>query len=139
MSLTNILKKSDCLRMKLTMKLIFLIVGIAVIFLLVINCSNSDPSQRPQSSDIASGNQPDKNLRILFRWSGDDFATKQQLETRDKIERLISDRQIGKVIQSGTGIGWMDIVIEVEEKDTARKKIENIIKEISPDAKFTIL
>lgn len=125
--------------MKLTMKLIFLIVGIAVIFLLVINCSNSDPSQRPQSSDIASGNQPDKNLRILFRWSGDDFATKQQLETRDKIERLISDRQIGKVIQSGTGIGWMDIVIEVEEKDTARKKIENIIKEISPDAKFTIL
>jgi hypothetical protein len=125
--------------MELAMKLIFRIVRMAIIFLLVIHCSNSDPSQNPPSAAIGSGKQPDKNLRILFRWPGDEFATKQQLEVRDKIERLISDRQIGNVIQSGTGLGWMDIVIEVEEKDTAREKIEKIIKEISPDAKFTIL
>lgn len=121
------------------MKLIFRILRMTIILLLVIHCSNSDPSQEPPSAAIASGNQPDKNLRILFRWPGDDSATKQQLEARDKIERLISDRQIGNVIQSGTGMGWMDIVIEVEKKDNAREKIEKIIKEISPDAKFTIL
>lgn len=125
--------------MELTMKLIFRILRMTIILLLVIHCSNSDPSQEPPSAAIASGNQPDKNLRILFRWPGDDSATKQQLEARDKIERLISDRQIGNVIQSGTGMGWMDIVIEVEKKDNAREKIEKIIKEISPDAKFTIL
>jgi hypothetical protein len=125
--------------MELAMKLIFLIVRMAIILLPVINCSNSDPSQEPPSADIASGNQPDKNLRILFRWPGDDFATTQQLEARDKIERLISERQIGNVVQSGAGMGWMDIVTEVEEKGNAREKIEKIIKEISPDAKFTIL
>ena len=61
------------------------------------------------------------------------------VETRDKIKALISDRQIGRVIQSGSGMGWMDIVIEVGDKDDTRKKIEKIIKEVSPDAKFTIL
>jgi hypothetical protein len=120
------------------MKSIFFIVRLGVIFLLVINCSNGDPSQRPPSSDSASGRQPDKNLRILFRWPGDDFATKQRLENRDKIVSLISKRQIGRVIQSGTGMGWMDIVVEVAEKENVRGNIEKIIREISPDAKFTI-
>jgi hypothetical protein len=121
------------------MKIILLIVRIAVIFLLAVSCSNSDPSQATQSSGQPSGNSPDKMLRILFRWPGDDFATKKQLEVRDRIGRLISDRQIGKVIQSGTGRGWMDIVIDVAEKENARAKIEKLIKEISPDANFNIL
>ena len=137
--LTRIFNKSDYLRLKLAMKSIFFIIRMAVVLLLVINCSNSDPSQPPRSPDLSSGNQPDKKLRILFRWPGDDFATKQQLETRDKIRRLISERQIGKAIQSGTGQGWMDIIIEVKERENAQEQIEKIIKEISPDARFTIL
>jgi len=121
------------------MKLILRIVRTAAIFMLVLNCSNSDPSQSAQPADTASGNQSHRNLRILFQWPGDDFATKQQLETRDKIKVLISERHIGQVIQSGSGMGWMDIVIEVEDKNQVRKKIEKIIKDASPDAKFTIL
>lgn len=121
------------------MKSIFSIIRMAVVLLLVINCSNSDPSQALSSPDLSSGNQPEKKLRILFRWPGDDFATKQQLEVRDKIERLISERRIGKVIQSGTGLGWMDIVIEVKEKETAKERVEKIIKENAPNARFTIL
>ncbi len=120
------------------MKLIVPIVGIAAIFILVINCSNGDSSQDSQPADIVSGNQPDKNLRILFRWPGDDFATKPELEARDKIGQLISERQIGKLIRSGTGMGWMDIVIEVEEKAGAKREIKKIIGEISPESKFTI-
>jgi hypothetical protein len=124
--------------MEPAMKLIFPIGRLAVVFLLCINCSNNDPSAGPRAADPASGNAPDKNLRILFRWPGDDFATRPQLEIRDKIERQISERQIGKVIQTGTGMGWMDIVVEVEEKESARIKIEKIIKQIAPDAQFSI-
>ena len=120
------------------MKFIFLTARIAVILLLVVSCSNNDPSKKPSSTGSAPGNQTSQNLRIIFQWSGDDFATKQQLEARDKIAYLISERQIGKVIQSGSGMGWMDIVIEVKEKENAREKIEKIIKEILPDGKFTI-
>jgi hypothetical protein len=121
------------------MKLIFRIVPTAAIVMLVLNCSNSDPSLSAQPDDKAPGNQTHRNLRILFQWPGDDFATKQQIETRDKIKALISEQHIGQVIQSGSGMGWMDIVIEVEDKNQARRKIEKIIKEASPDAKFTIL
>jgi len=118
--------------------LTFRIARTAVIFLLLINCSNGDPSQGAQTAGTASGNQSDRNLRILFQWPGDDFATKQQLETRDKIKALISERQIGQIIQAGSGMGWMDIVIKGDDKDDARKEIEKIIKEASPDAEFTI-
>ena len=124
--------------MESAMKWIVPILGIAVMFFPVINCSNDDASQDSQPSDSVSGPPPDKNLRILFRWPGDDFATKQELETRDKIGRIISERQIGKVIRSGTGMGWMDIVVEVEEKESARSAIQKIISEISPESNFSI-
>ena len=131
--------KSAYLRLELAMKSIFFIILMAVILLLIVNCSNSDPSQTPQSPELSSGNQPEKKFRILFRWPGDDFATKQQLEVRDKIERLISERRIGRVIQSGTGLGWMDIVIQAKEKETAKERVKKIIKENAPNARFTIL
>jgi hypothetical protein len=124
--------------MESVMKLIVPILGLAVVLILVINCSNGDSSKDSQPANRASGNQPDKNMRILFQWPGDDFATRQELETRDNIGRIISEKQIGKVIRSGTGMGWMDIVIEVEEKDSARRAIQKIIKEISPESKFTV-
>ncbi len=119
------------------MNFIRLIFRMAIIFFLVAGCSDSGPSQDPAPADGASGRPADKHLRILFRWPGDDFATKQELEVRDKIAGLISERHIGKIIQSGTGMGWMDIVIEVEQKDSARKKIIGVIEEIAPDAQYT--
>jgi hypothetical protein len=134
----SLLKKGDDSSMDWAMKPIFSIAPMVFIFFLAISCSNSDPSGESRSSEPAAGSRPDQNLRILFRWPGDDLATKQQLETRDRIERLISERQIGKVIQSGTGMGWMDIIVEVAEKDRARERIEKIIRQISPDSKFTI-
>lgn len=121
------------------MRYIFLITGIAITFFLATGCSNNDPSQEARSTGNASGNTASKNLRILFRWPGDDFATRQQLEARDKIARLIEDRQIGYVVHSGTGMGWMDIVIEVTNKDSSRMEIEKIINEISPQANFSFL
>ena len=39
---------------------------------------NGDPSQESQFTDDASGKAAAKNLRILFRWPGDVFATRQQ-------------------------------------------------------------
>jgi hypothetical protein len=120
-------------------KIMISIAGIAIMFLLVTRCSNSDPSQDSQTTDNPSGSATPENLRILFRWPGDDFATRQQLETRDKIVRLIEERQIGFFIQSGTGMGWMDIVVAVDDKSSARNKIEKIINEISPQANFSLL
>jgi hypothetical protein len=55
----------------------------------------------------------------------------------NKIARLISERQIGIFLQADTGMDWVKIVIEVEEKDGARKEIVKIINAISPVANFS--
>ncbi len=77
-------------------------------------------------------------LRILIKWSGDDFASKQDLEIRSKIETLITERGVGRIVSSGTGMGWMDIQVEVRDRANAREAIDQIMGEVAPEAKYLI-
>ena len=77
-------------------------------------------------------------LRIVFSWPGDDLATRQELEIRDRIARQIALEGIGEIIRSGTGMGWMDLVVAVKEREIARRQIEQIVRAQSPDLVFTI-
>ncbi|MEJ2286372.1 MAG: hypothetical protein P8X85_22575 [Desulfobacterales bacterium] len=77
-------------------------------------------------------------LRIVFKWPGDDVASRQDLAIRDKIGDLIRERGVGKIVRVGTGMGWMDILIEVADKDNATPQLEAIIKETAPAIIFTI-
>jgi hypothetical protein len=77
-------------------------------------------------------------LRLVIRWPGDDFASRQDIETQNKIQNLISERKVGKIISAGTGMGWMDIVIRVKDKTIARSSISEIMRIAAPTRKFTI-
>jgi len=103
----------------------------AIIFSLVWNCSDAEPP-------ASVGGGPGRNLRLVIKWPGDDMASRQDLELRDQIEQRIANMRIGKIVRSGTGMGWMDIVLEVSEPDKARPKIGAIVKEIAPNLKFEI-
>ena len=102
-----------------------------LMFTLAAGCSDDES---PISSTENTGNQ----LRIVIKWPGDDFASNQDLAIRDKIEQIISEKGLGKIVRSGTGMGWMDLVVEVTNKDSARIEIERIVKELSPNSEFTI-
>jgi len=41
-------------------------------------------------------------------------------------------------VRTGTGMGWMDIVIEVQNKERARREIAAIVKRIAPGFRLTI-
>ena len=94
-----------------------------------------DPSAQLQPSHRT--NMPTA-LRIIMKWSGDDFASSQDLETRSKIESLIAERSVGRIVSAGTGMGWMDIRVEVTERANARKAIDKIMAEVAPKAKYLI-
>jgi hypothetical protein len=102
-----------------------------IILSLVWNCSDAEP---PASVSGGLGS----NLRLVIKWAGDDMASRQDLELRDKIEQNIVQKRIGKIVRTGTGMGWMDIVLEVGEPDKARPEIEAIINAIAPKLKFEI-
>jgi hypothetical protein len=103
----------------------------AIILALLWCCSEGEP---PATVSKGSG----KSLRLIIKWPGDDMASKQDLELRDKIGQNIVARQIGKIVRSGTGMGWMDIVFEVKDPDRARAEIEAIVRGIAPDANFAV-
>ena len=114
-----------------------LILSLAAL-LTVIGCSD-DASHKETAKTSETGIVHDDNvLRVVIRWPGDDFASKQDIETRNKIQRLIFERNVGKVLRVGTGMGWMDIIIEVKDKKVARSLIPEIMRSVAPARKFTI-
>jgi hypothetical protein len=73
-----------------------------------------------------------------MRWAGDDFAARQDLVIRDQVAQHIVDSGVGKLVRTGTGMGWMDIVIKVQNKERARRKLIAILKRIAPGFRLTI-
>ena len=109
-----------------------------VVLLIMIGCSDDVPQDKSTIQQASGNKRSESTLRIVIRWPGDDFASKQDLEVRNNIERLIAGRSVGKIIRVGTGMGWMDISLEVEDKALARSEIAEIIQAVAPTIKFTI-
>jgi hypothetical protein len=109
-----------------------------IALLTLINCSDDIPQGNIAKTSERGTMQEENILRIVIRWPGDDFATKQDIETRNNIERLILEKKIGKVIRVGTGMGWMDITVEVKDKQDVRSSINDIMRIAAPTRKFTI-
>ena len=106
--------------------------------LTVIGCSDDVPHGKIAGSPERGMMRDENTLRVVIHWPGDDFASRQDIETRNKIESLISERKVGKIIRIGTGMGWMDIAVEVKDKQVARSSIAEIMRIVAPTRKFTI-
>ena len=117
-------------------KFAFIIYSLAL--LTVVGCSGDAPPDKTARSPELEMMRDANTLRVVIRWPGDDFASRQDIETRNKIESLISDRKVGKIIRVGTGMGWMDIAVEVKDKQVARSSIAEIMRIVAPRRKFTI-
>ena len=110
---------------------------LGVILLLLMSCSGEGPDRGASLLPSHKTSMP-TILRIIIKWSGDDFASKQDLETRRKIENLIVERGVGRILREGTGMGWMDIFVEAEDRESAKKALDKIMGEAAPKAKYFI-
>ena len=108
------------------------------VFLLAAGCGDNESANAVKKPPVDYKTGAHNTLRIVFKWHGDDFASTQDLAIRDKIGNLIRERGVGKIIRIGTGMGWMDILIQVEDKDDAIPKLKSIIKETGAKLNFTI-
>jgi hypothetical protein len=116
----------------------FIVIASTMALILLFGCTD-DASRDKMPQSLKSGNMGSgNNLRIVIHWPGDDFASQKDLETRDKIEGLIVNRKVGKIIRLGTGMGWMDILIAVKDKTAAGPEIRKIIETVDPTVKYVI-
>ena len=111
---------------------------LAFVLLLAAGCGDEEPTDALKKPPELDETGAPNTLRIVFKWPGDDFASRQDLAIRDKIGDLIRERGVGRIVRVGTGMGWMDILIGVEDKDDAAPKLEAIIREADPAIIFTI-
>jgi hypothetical protein len=111
---------------------------LAFVFFMAAGCRDKEPTNAEKKPPVDDKTGAHKTLRIVFKWPGDDFASQQDLATRDQIGKLIRERGVGKIIRVGTGMGWMDILIDVKDKDIAIPKLKSIIKMSGPEFNFTI-
>ncbi len=112
-----------------------------LLFLVILLFLPGYSAEIPDSStELLPSHRPNvpTTLRIVIKLSGDDFASKQDLETRGKIETLIVEGGMGRVVRVGTGMGWMDIWIEVGDRERAKKAIDKIMGEVAAKAKYLI-
>jgi len=118
----------------------------AIIFLLIVlvflqlSCSSNDQAEQPQALLEKSGLAKDTKLyaRLVINLPGDDFASVEDVEKRNQIQRLIHKRGIGEVIVAGTGMGMMDITMTVLDRNSYQKAIGAVVSEILPGTKFSI-
>ena len=107
---------------------------ISVLVMLIVyaavGCTSDEDRQR-------TGRLDSGKLRIVMRWAGDDFASQHQLAVRDEIARNIAESGKGIILRTGTGMGWMDIIVEARE-NKAHMAIEAIVKEHAKGFAFSI-
>jgi len=120
----------------MNIKLVLILCLIALLTL--IGCSDDVPHGKTAKTSERGTIQDENTLQVVIRWSGDDFAARQDIETRNNIERLILERKIGKIIRVGAGMGWMAITVKVKDKQVARSSINEIMRIAAPTRKFTI-
>ena len=109
-----------------------------LMFVFVNHCSNEDVSDEFSLPLIPSHERAYSKIRIIIKWAGDDFASRQDLTLRGEIERVILEKKVGTIIRSGTGMGWMDVIVAVKSKEKARLEIEAILRKLAPNFRFSI-
>ncbi len=120
------------------MNIKFALILSVMALLTIIGCSDDAPHGKTAKTAERGMMLDENKLRVVIRWPGDDFASRQDIETRNKIESLILERKVGKITRVGTGMGWMDIAVEVKDKQVARSSISEIMRMVAPTRKFTI-
>ena len=103
---------------------------VMLIVFAAVGCTSEEDRQSTDQLDSGM-------LRIVMRWAGDDFASQNQLAVRDEIARNIAESGKGIILRTGTGMGWMDIIVEARE-NKAHTAIEAIVKEHAKGFAFSI-
>jgi hypothetical protein len=116
----------------------FILILFLTVLLTITGCSDSASHKETAKGSERRIMHGKTTLRLVIHWPGDDFASKKDIEAQNKIQSLISEKKVGKIISAGTGMGWMDIVIEVKDKTAARSAISEIMRIAAPARKYTI-
>jgi hypothetical protein len=110
----------------------FVIVGAVFLIMILIikglHHRNRKIISKMRDDDIVTDEKP-VEIHIDIKVSGPSFATPEELDLRNAIEDAIEQANIGEVVDVGTGMGEMNIAVEVHDPQEAFAEIKSIIEQ----------
>ncbi len=107
----------------------------ASLSLLAGGCSRDYPPLQEEPAPPPSG---ERQLAVVIRLPGDDFAGEQELRQRDAIARRIEERGLGEVILKGTGMGRMEVVFRAAAEGDLRDALREIMLREAPGRTYSL-
>lgn len=68
-------------------------------------------------------------LTIKLKLAGDGMATPAELHERQALEAEIEKRDIGTIVDTGSGEGWATLQVGVVDPNTAVEQVRNLLRE----------
>ena len=69
-------------------------------------------------------------IEIAIRLEGEGFATHDELELRDVVEDWIKQQNLGEIVDAGSGLGFMNLAVEVGDAPAALALLESYITQL---------
>ncbi len=97
-----------------------------------------DKVRRDSGMAHGEGQKMTRLLLVEFQLEGLTFATAEETATRDQFEAEVVRRGVGKIVGSTSGLGKLQITIEVENEPLARQALQAIIRELQLEYRTTV-
>lgn len=86
----------------------------------------------------ARAKQTYRDVYINIALRGKGFASAAELALRDRVEDLLVERSVGDLQGGGSGLGMMDVSVQVQERDRAKRQVGEIVREVDPDLAYSL-
>jgi hypothetical protein len=77
-------------------------------------------------------------VHIQIKIQGDGFASEEELKKRNDLEDAIEAQKLGEIVDAGTGMGVMDLFVEVADDAQVRPALEKLVAQFGLTAQTSI-
>jgi hypothetical protein len=114
--------------------------AIIVILLLVACGGETRRTAQDVVGEVTSGLRDKQRVQISIKASAED-PTPEDIELRKSIETRIEQENIGRVVSSGGGAGFIDVTVEVENTAVAIPRLRTLLQsaEVMSRSSFKVL
>ena len=82
--------------------------------------------------------RPNERVRVRVRLERTELPKAEDLEVRNQLEEQVTVQRVGTVVDRGEGVGWFDIVIDVESSGDAVPQVRAILESMELAEKSAI-
>jgi hypothetical protein len=111
--------------------------------MLVLSCGANEPGVQSATEiarEVTTGMRSRARVQVSVKASAEDPG-QEDLDLRKKIEDRIEQQNIGRLVSSGGGAGFVDITVEVDNTADAIEKIQEIVRslDVARETSFKVL